>query len=412
MRRFFGSKETIPPAPPKPREPQTIAVRAGVDSDASQRSVIPPLYLSTNFSFPSFGERPAYDYTRSGNPTRATLGKAIAQLEGGYDAVITSSGMAAVDLALSLLAPRDVVVAPHDCYGGTYRLLESRAGKGQFHVDFANLTDTDKLHEAFRLKPKLVLVETPSNPLLRLTDIRAVAALAKEAGTLLAVDNTFLSPVLQKPIDLGADIIIHSTTKYINGHSDVVGGALVSKDARLHTLFNDWANTTGTTGAPFDSYQTLRGLRTLDLRVRQQSDSAQKVAEFLAAHPRVGKVHYPGLKDHPDHTLASRQQAGYGGMLSFEVKGGVTYAESFANNLKLFSFAESLGGFESLAVHPATMTHASMNEKAREKAGITDSLIRLSIGLEHPDDLIADLGNALAAKPFVHEPYGHMKFTM
>lgn len=374
----------------------TKTARAGVDKDPLHGSVTPALYLSTNYSFEGFGKKRPYDYSRSGNPTRDELGRAIATLEGGHDAVITSSGMAALDLVFSLLSPGDLIVAPHDCYGGTYRLLQTRAARKHFDVLFADLTRTENLPALFACKPKLVLIETPSNPLLRITDIEAVAKIAKRTGALVAADNTFLSPVLQKPFDLGADIVIHSTTKYINGHGDVVGGAVVSKTAELHEKFAWWANCTGTTGAPYDSFLTLRGLRTLDLRIRQQNESAGVIADYLSSHPAVEKIYYPGLSTHVGHTIAARQQAGFGGMLSLEIRGGIEAVKSFTERLSLFSFAESLGGFESLAAHPATMTHASMDKETQIKAGITDGLIRLSVGLESPDDLIRDLDTALS----------------
>jgi cystathionine gamma-synthase len=374
----------------------TKTARAGVDKDPLHGSVTPALYLSTNYSFEGFGKKRPYDYSRSGNPTRDELGRAIAALEGGHDAVITSSGMAALDLVFSILSPGDLIVAPHDCYGGTYRLLQTRAAKKQFDVLFADLTKTENLPAIFATKPKLVLIETPSNPLLRITDIEAVAKIAKRTGTIVAADNTFLSPVLQKPFDLGADIVIHSTTKYINGHGDVVGGAVVSKTRELHEQFAWWANCTGTTGAPYDSFLTLRGIRTLDLRIGQQNESAAIVADYLTTHPAIGKVLYPGLKTHTGHDIAARQQKGFGAMLSIELKGDVEDVRRFTERLSLFSFAESLGGYESLIAHPATMTHASMDKDAQIKAGITDNLLRLSIGLESPDDLIRDLETALA----------------
>jgi cystathionine gamma-synthase len=373
----------------------TKTARAGVDKDPLHGSVTPALYLSTNFSFNGFGNKRPYDYSRSGNPTRDELGRAIAALEGGYDAVITSSGMAALDLVFSQLSPGDLIVAPHDCYGGTYRLLQTRSARGHFDVLFADLTKTVNLPAIFACKPKLVLVETPSNPLLRITDIEAVSKIAKRIGAIVAVDNTFLSPVLQKPFDLGADIVIHSTTKYINGHGDVVGGAVISRTQELHEKHAWWANCTGTTGAPFDSFLTLRGLRTLDLRIRQANNSAEEIAAFLSQHPAIEKVYYPGLKDHPGHDIARKQQAGFGAMLSIEIKGGIGAVKNFVERLSLFAFAESLGGYESLAAHPATMTHASMDKEAQVKAGITDGLVRLSIGLESPEDLIRDLGAAL-----------------
>ncbi len=373
----------------------TKTARAGVDKDPTHGSVTPPLYLSTNFSFEGFGKKRPYDYSRSGNPTRDELGAAIAALEGGYNAVITSSGMAALDLVFQQLLPDDLVIVPHDCYGGTYRLLQTRRDRGQFKVLFADLTQTKNLPALFACKPKLVLIETPSNPLLRITDIEAVTKIAKRVGALVTVDNTFLSPILQKPFELGADIVIHSTTKYINGHGDVVGGAVVSKTQELHEKYVWWANCTGTTGTPFDSFLTLRGIRTLNLRVRQQNDSAGEIAEFLAKHPSVAKIHYPGLTYHPGHHIAKAQQRGFGAMLSIQLKGGLEEVKSFTQNLRLFSFAESLGGYESLAAHPSTMTHASMDKEAQLKAGITQSMVRLSIGLEATQDLIRDLDAAL-----------------
>ncbi len=375
-------------------QPCTKTARAGVDKDPLHGSVTPALYLSTNFSFEGFGKKRPYDYTRSGNPTRDELGRAIASLEGGYNAVVVSSGMAALDLVFQQLSSDDLLIAPHDCYGGTHRLLQTRAAQGHFQVLFADLTQAEHLPALFACKPKLVLIETPSNPLLRITDIAAVVKIAKQTGALVAVDNTFLSPILQKPIALGADIVIHSTTKYINGHGDIVGGAVISKTAELHEKFTWWANCTGTTGAPFDSFLTLRGLRTLDLRVRQQNDSAGEIAAFLAKHPAVQKTYYPGLPDHPGHHIAKTQQTGFGAMLSIELP-DTQAVQKFVQRLGLFSFAESLGGYESLVAHPSTMTHASMDEEARIKAGITDGLIRLSIGLEAADDLIRDLEYAL-----------------
>lgn len=373
----------------------TRTARAGIDADSRHGSVTPPLYLSTNYSFESFGKKRPYDYSRSGNPTRDDLAHAVADLEGGYNSVITSSGMAALDLVFQLLGPDDLVIAPHDCYGGTYRLLQARADRKQFDLLFADLTQGQNLPALFACKPKLVLLETPSNPLLRITDIEAVSKIARRTGCLVAVDNTFLSPILQNPLSLGADIVVHSTTKYINGHGDVVGGAVISKTAELHEKLCWWANCTGITGAPFDSFLTLRGLRTLGLRIRQQNDSAEDIAAFLSAHASVSKVYYPGLKSHAGHEISRIQQKGFGAMIGLELKNEQA-ARRFVERLTLFSFAESLGGFESLVAHPATMTHASMDRPAQIKAGITDGLIRLSIGLESPEDLIRDLNHALA----------------
>ncbi|OOG60945.1 O-succinylhomoserine (thiol)-lyase [Rhodanobacter sp. B05] len=375
--------------------PCTRAVRAGIESDTQHGAVVPALHLSTNYSFEGFGRKRAYDYSRSGNPTRDLLGEALADLEQGAGAVVTSSGMSAVALALELVPPGAAVLAAHDCYGGTWRLLDAWAKKGRFTVEFADLTDNVALAAGLAKRPALVLVETPSNPLLRITDIRHVAQAAHAAGALLVVDNTFLSPALQQPLLLGADVVVHSTTKYINGHSDVVGGAVVAKDAAVAEQLKWWANCIGLTGAPFDSYLTLRGLRTLGVRLRQHQENAERIAEQLDAHAAVRKVYYPGLANHPGHALAARQQQGFGAMLSFELEGDVTQIEAFVDGLQYFSLAESLGGVESLIAHPATMTHASMAPEARRTAGIADSLLRVSVGIEDGDDLLRDLDAAL-----------------
>jgi cystathionine gamma-synthase len=375
---------------------ETIAGRAGVDADPAEGAVMPPLYLSANYSFAGFGEKRTYDYSRSGNPTRALLADAIARLERGAGAVVTSSGMAAVDLVLSLLDPGARVLAPHDCYGGTWRLFEARARKRQIEVSYLNQGDLKAVEGALKHKTALLWIETPSNPLMRIVDIAALANLARAGGARVAVDNTFLSPALQKPIPLGADFVVHSTTKYINGHSDVVGGTVVAAKAEDVEQLKWWANCCGVTGAPFDAWLTLRGLRTLSVRLERQQASAARVAARLAAHAAVRKVHYPGLADHPGHALARRQQRGFGAMLSFELA-DASQAQAFATSLRCFTLAESLGGVESLAAHPATMTHAGMSPEARAIAGIGEGLFRLSIGLEHADDLLADLEQALAA---------------
>jgi cystathionine gamma-synthase len=303
--------------------------------------------------------------------------------------------MAAVDLVLSGLRPGDLVVAPHDCYGGTYRLLGARRERGHFDLAFIDQSDATALSAALARRPSLVLVETPSNPLMRVVDIRAIAGRAHAAGAKVAVDNTFLSPALQRPIALGADFVIHSTTKYLNGHSDVVGGAVVAAAEADVAALGDWANITGISGAPFDAYLTLRGLRTLFPRIERQQASAMTVAEFLDRHPKVHAVHYPGLESHPGHALAKAQQSGFGAMLSFELKGGREAVRRFVEALEIFTLAESLGGVESLVAHPATMTHAGMGAEARQAAGITDTLLRLSIGIEAEADLIGDLEQAL-----------------
>jgi cystathionine gamma-synthase len=375
--------------------PATRAVRTGLGSDAAHGAVVPPIHLSSNFTFEGYGKKRRYDYTRSGNPTRDALGEALAALEGGAGTVVTCSGMAAITLVCQLLGPEDLLVAPHDCYGGTHRLLSSLAARGHFRIQFVDQTDPQALAAAFAGRPRMVLVETPSNPLLRVTDVAAVADLCRAAETLLVADNTFLSPGWQTPIALGADIVLHSTTKYLNGHSDVVGGAVVAKTAELHEQLDWWANCLGLTGAPFDSFLTLRGIRTLPARLRVHAENAARLVELLAAHPVVETVYYPGLPSHPGHDIAARQQKGFGGMISFELAGGEPAVEAFLDGLEHFFLAESLGGVESLVAHPASMTHAAMDPEARRVAGIGDSLLRLSVGIEDADDLAADLGAAL-----------------
>ena len=371
--------------------PATRAVRAGIDRDPAFGAVVPPLVLSSNFSFAGFGEKRRYDYTRSGNPTRDLLGEALAGLEGGAGGIVTATGMAAVALALhALLRPGDTLLAAHDGYGGSWRLFDALARKGGFDLQLADLTDPRALSTALARKPAVVWIETPSNPLLRITDLRFVVDAAHKAGALAVVDNTFLSPALQNPIAFGADVVVHSTTKYINGHSDVVGGAVVARDAAVHETLAWWANALGLAGAPFDSYLALRGLRTLDARLRVHQENAGAIAALLDAHAAVAKVHFPGLESHPGHALAARQQRGFGAMLSFELAGEAE-VRAFADGLECFTLAESLGGVESLVAHPATMTHAAMTPEVRAAAGIGDGLLRLSVGIEHLDDLRADV---------------------
>jgi cystathionine gamma-synthase len=374
---------------------ETLLCNIGVDADPTYGAVMPPLYLSSNFSFAGFDQKRAYDYTRSGNPTRDLLASAISALECGAGAVVTSSGMAAIDLVLSLLEPGALVVAPHDGYGGTHRLLSARAGAGAIRLLEIDQSDPLAMRSALARSPALILIETPSNPLMRIVDIKAISEEARKAGALVAVDNTFLSPVLQKPLLLGADLVIHSTTKYLNGHSDVVGGAVAAADADLIERLRWWANCRGVSCAPFDAWLTLRGMRTLCVRMARQQSSAAFVARRLAEHPAVARVHYPGLADHPGHALARRQQKGFGAMLSFELAEPTNVAV-FLDRLRAFTLAESLGGIESLVAHPATMTHAAMPPDVRARAGIGDRLIRISVGLESPHHLCADLEAALS----------------
>ena len=394
----------------------TRAVRAGIAKDREHGAVVPPIHLTSTFAFERFGKPRKFDYTRSGNPTRTQLAEAIAELEQGAGAVVTSSGMSAVGLVLALTRPGDVVIAAHDCYGGTQRLLRALASKGQFELRFRDLTTTDGRTQAGDRSPeprnfagaRIVWIETPSNPLLRITDIRATCAAAHAAGALAVVDNTFLSPALQQPLALGADIVVHSTTKYLNGHSDVVGGAVIARNLALHEELAWWANATGVTGAPFDSFLTLRGIRTLFPRIKQHEANAAAVVIALADHPAAARVYYPGLTSHPGHDIAREQQVGFGAMLSFELAGGTAAVEPFTSALQCFTLAESLGGVESLVAHPATMTHASMSAEARSAAGISDSLVRISVGTEDAADLVHDviaaLDAALAATRVVRSP--------
>lgn len=382
----------------------TRAVRASIESDTQFGAVVPPLHLSSNFSFKGFGEKRDYDYTRSGNPTRDALADALAELEGGAGAIVTSSGMAALTLLTQLLNPGDTIIAPHDCYGGTYRLFEQQSKKGLFEVLFVDQTDIDSLRKAAQCGPKIILSETPSNPLLRIVDIEKISAIAKDAGAIFAVDNTFLSPALQNPIEFGADLVIHSTTKYINGHSDVVGGCVIAATDELAEQVAYWANCIGITGAPFDSFLTLRGLRTLHPRIKQHEETASLIAHVLNDHECVDRVYYPGLETHPGHDIAKRQQRGYGGMVSFEIDGDENAVRAFVEGLQYFSLAESLGGVESLVCHPATMTHSPLSSEALAEAGIGNNLIRLSVGLESSDDLLADLIQALGRAKSAHVP--------
>ncbi|OEE74535.1 O-succinylhomoserine (thiol)-lyase [Enterovibrio norvegicus FF-162] len=372
----------------------TIAVRTGITTDSQHNAVVPPIYLSTNYEFPEFGTVPTYDYARGGNPTRNLLETALAELENGAGAVVTNCGMSAINLLLSLLSPDDLIVAPHDCYGGTYRLFDSRAKKGAFKIEFVDQSNVEALEAALAKQPKLVWIETPSNPLLRVVDIADISQKAHAVGAWVGVDNTFLSPVLQQPLNLGADFVVHSTTKFINGHSDTVGGVVVAKESALADELKWWGNCIGATGNAFDSYMTLRGLRTLSARMRQHEENSAAVLAFLLQESLVDVIYHPSLPDHPGHEIAKKQQKGFGGMLSFELKGGESELKLFLGSLKLFSLAESLGGVESLVTHPGSMTHRAMSDEAQAEAGIAATLLRLSIGLEDHTDLVADLKQA------------------
>lgn len=373
----------------------TQAVRAGLESCDVTGSVVPPLHLSVNFSFRGFGDKRQYDYTRSGNPTRDLLAQALAELELGAGAVVTATGMAAITLIGHLLPAGSRIVAPHDCYGGTYRLFDAWRRRGELQVEFVDFGDHAAVGVALSKPTALLWIETPSNPLLRITDIEAFSRLGHAAGALVVVDNTFLSPAWQQPIPLGADLVIHSTTKYLNGHSDVVGGAVVARTKELHEQLIWWANCLGVTGAPFDSFMTLRGLRTLHARLDHHARNANALAHWLDGQPNVARVYYPGLSTHPDHEIAKRQQRGFGAIVTLELEGGHDAVRAFVEGIQCFSLAESLGGVESLVAHPATMTHAAMDPEARRRAGLSDGLIRLSIGIEALEDLRDDLAAAL-----------------
>lgn len=401
----------------------TIAVRSGIEADKQHGAIVPPLYLSTTYSFADFDTKRQYDYGRSGNPNRDILAEALTELEGGAKGIITATGMAAVHLTTQLLNSDDTLVIPHDCYGGSYRLFTSLEKRGLLKLEVVDFTKSDSLTRILAIKPKLIWIETPSNPILRLTDIKAVTDTAKQCGALVAADNTFLSPALQNPIKFGADIVVHSTTKYINGHSDVVGGAVIAATAELGEELAWWANNIGITGAPFDSYLTLRGLRTLNVRLRQHQENALAIAQYLERSQFVAQVYYPGLESHPQHALAKAQQLGFGAMVSFDIKGDINDAAAFLTRLNEFSLAESLGGVESLICHPATMTHAGMDATARAEAGVGDTLIRISVGIEDVNDLLADLdrvfnlvrpGQAnlgLSAKSGASESFGSAKLN-
>jgi cystathionine gamma-synthase len=373
----------------------TQTVRAGLECDDATGAVVPPIHLSATFAFRGFADKRRYDYTRSGNPTRDLLAEAIAELERGIGGVVTATGMAAIT-AVGYLVPAGArIVAPHDCYGGTYRLFDAWRKRGERDVEFVDFGDLAAVKAALAKPAALLWIETPSNPLLRITDIEQFAALGHAAGALVVVDNTFLSPAWQQPLTLGADLVVHSTTKYLNGHSDVVGGAVVARTQELHEQLAWWANCLGVTGAPFDSYLTLRGLRTLHARLEHHGRNATGLAEWLVKQPGVRRVYFPGLPGHPGHEIARRQQRGYGAIVTLELEGGHEAVRAFCSDLTCFSLAESLGGVESLVAHPATMTHAAMDPAARLKAGLVDGLIRLSVGIESFEDLRADLAAAL-----------------
>lgn len=374
---------------------QTQTIHAGVDKDSSYNSVITPLYQTSTFRFEEIGITKGYDYTRTSNPTRKALEENLAALEGGAGASAVATGMAAITTTLHLFKSGDHILATHDCYGGTERLLRTYQELFGIRISLVDMSDLAAVEEAFTSSTKALWIETPSNPMLNILDVVALSQIARNHGALSIVDNTFLSPYNQRPFELGADLIVHSTTKYLNGHSDVVGGAVVSKTKELAERIQWLTNCLGQGASPFDCWLVLRGIKTLGPRMKEHERNAQAVAEFLVEHPNVARVFYPGLKNHPQHDLAGRQQRGFGGMVSFEVRGSLKDVHHVLRLTKIFALAESLGGVESLIEHPFSMSHASMDPVARERAGINERVIRLSVGTEDVHDLIDDLDFAL-----------------
>lgn len=373
----------------------TKAIHVGQDADSATGATIVPIYQTATFTQEAIGVDKGYDYSRSGNPTRAALEENLAALENGNFGLVFASGLAAETAVLSILKPGDNIVAMDDLYGGTHRLFTQVFSNLGITTTFVDGTNLGEIERAVTPKTRLIWVETPTNPLLKIADIEAISKIAKTKNVLLVVDNTFASPYFQQPLNLGADIVVHSTTKYINGHSDVVGGAVILNDEILYEKIKFYQNSAGGILGPFDSWLTLRGLKTLAVRMKQHEQNAQKIAEALLISPYVLAVNYPGLSSHPQHELAKRQMKGFGGMISFEINGGISEVNKFVKSLKVFSLAESLGGVESLVAHPVNMTHASIPKAERERIGIKDNLIRLSIGIEDIEDLLADLEYAL-----------------
>lgn len=375
---------------------QTKTIHAGVNKDSAYNSIITPIYQTSTFKFEDIGKTKGYDYTRTGNPTRTALEENIAALEGGTCARVIASGMAAIAVTLHFFKSGDNIICTNDCYGGTERLLRLYSETFGFEITYVDMKDHEAIKKAIKPNTKAIWIETPSNPLLNIYDIKAICEIAHNNKTLAIVDNTFLSPVNQRPLELGADIVVHSTTKYLNGHSDVVGGAIVVNQPQLAEKLHYLVNALGQGEAPFDAWLVLRGIKTLVPRMKAHEVNANSVARFLAQNKNVLKVNYPGLETHPQHELAKKQQFGFGGMISFEVNGDINKVNKVLTSTKIFSLAESLGGIESLICHPDTMTHASMDPALKAKVGITDKLIRLSVGIEDANDLIQDLEQALS----------------
>ena len=374
---------------------ETAAIHAGHEPDPAYGAVMPPIYQTSTFAFLGFDKPGEFDYTRSGNPTRKALEQCLAALEGGTDAFVFATGMAATATIMQHFSAGDHLIVHDDLYGGTYRLLTSVVAEKGIDIDFVNLRDIDAVAAAVQPSTKAIWIETPTNPLMNLVDLREIADFAKVRNIITICDNTFLSPYFQRPLELGIDIVMHSTTKYINGHSDVVGGALITGRADLAERIRFLQNATGSAQAPFECFLVLRGVKTLAVRMEYHNTNALKIAHYLEAHPKIAQVLHPGLESHPQHELAKSQATGFGGTFSFRIKGGQAEARTFLEALNLFVLAESLGGVESLIEQPFTMTHVSMPEDVRRSIGITEDLIRVSVGIEHADDLIADLEQAL-----------------
>ena len=376
----------------------TKAIHVGQEPDEATGATIVPIYQTSTYTQEAPGVNKGYEYSRSGNPTRAALEECVASLEGASYGLAFASGLAATTAVMSLLSPGDHVVAGDDLYGGTYRLFDKVLPRtGGLDFTYADTTDPEAFEKALRPETKLVWIETPTNPMLTLSDIRALSDMAHERGATVVVDNTFASPYFQQPLSLGADAVVHSTTKYMGGHSDVVGGAFVTSDEEMYEKVKFYQNAAGAVPGPFDSWIVLRGLKTLSVRMRQHEENALAVAEFLEDHPETATVNYPGLPSHPQHDLAKKQMSGFSGMVSFTLRGGTEAAHAAVQKTKLFHFAESLGGVESLVTHPASMTHAAIPREQREARGVTDGLLRLSVGIEDKDDLISDLERAIRA---------------
>jgi cystathionine beta-lyase/cystathionine gamma-synthase len=376
----------------------TRAIHVGQEPDPATGATIVPIYQTSTYTQDAPGEHKGYEYSRTANPTRAALEECVASLEGTDYGLAFASGLAATIATMSLLSPGDHVVAGDDLYGGTYRLFDKVLPRtGGLEFTYADTTDPKAVEEALRPGTKLLWIETPTNPMLTLSDIAALCALARERGAMVAVDNTFASPYFQNPLALGADVVVHSTTKYMGGHSDIVGGAVATSSEDLYEGIKFYQNAAGGVPGPFDSWLVLRGLKTLAVRMRQHEENALAVAEFLQGHPEVETVSYPGLPSHPQHELAKRQMSGFSGMVSFTLRGGAEAAYAAVQRTRVFSFAESLGGVESLITHPATMTHAAIPREQREARGVTDGLLRLSVGIEDKEDLVADLEGAISS---------------